>query len=120
MFDNSRVTITDADVAKLEKIFVTKTEFLGLKQDVRGLKKDVNGLKKDVSGLKKDVSGLKQDFLYLKQEVSELKDLVHEVIFAIQSLRDEVVTIAYRNKENTDTIANHATRITLIEDKIAF
>jgi len=83
--------LSKSDFTKLKEIFVTKDEFRELKE-----------------------------IFVTKDEFKELKGMVHEVIFELRSMREEVILIAHRNRENSDNLELHNSRITNLEEKLSF
>lgn len=75
--------------------------------------------KLDIAKLK-DVFATKEEFTQFKEEFGELKSMLHEVIFEIKDMREEFIAITYRNRDHSDKIESHESRITSLEEKLSF
>ncbi len=67
---------------------------------------------------KPDIIKLKEIFV-TKDEFRELKSMLHEVIFELKDMREEFISITYRNREHSDKIESHETRIVTLEKKLS-
>lgn len=104
MIDNTRLTITDADVAKLEKKFVTKDAF------------------------KSELKKMRQEFAFKFDAIIDqmnkdrnLNTTRFDVVMGeLRAIREDTTIAAYQISDSRETLEDHETRITTIEEKIAF
>lgn len=111
--------ITDADVAKLKKSFVTKGEFAPVKKDVGVLKADVKVLKADVKVLKADVKVLKADVSILKVDVKELKADVSELKFDFAIMQQTIIRLEDKVDASAENSKNMFNKILTVVESFA-
>lgn len=96
MLDNSKLTITDADIKKLRKEFASK----------------------------KDLKNLEHKFEILVSEIHKMKDeftsRFDQIIGELKATRDEQIVAFYQRNSLKETVESHEPSIGLIEDKISF
>ena len=103
MIDNSKVTIANADIKKLEKRFATKNEFKSLVIEIQNMKDEFI-----------------TRFNQIDKKHEEFITRFDEIMGELKASREEQVIQSYHISGNRDKLDNQETRITLIEDKIAF
>jgi len=108
--------ITNKDITKLKKVFVTKDEFKKTDKKVQHLSVKVGSLSKKVDGLSKDVDGLKKDVGELKETVATkvatkdylkafaTKEDIRAVAEDIHTVIDMIGESLNQNKEQDDIL----------------
>ncbi|OIO44185.1 MAG: hypothetical protein COZ34_05120 [Candidatus Pacebacteria bacterium CG_4_10_14_3_um_filter_34_15] len=96
--------LTSLDIKKLQSVFATKEDL-----DRFAIKEDLNwfAIKED---LQNSEDRLGHKFL------SSLDEVMHE----LKEIREDFITGAYRNSENSKKIENHEERISSVEESLAF
>lgn len=61
--------ITNSDIIKLAKVFVTKEDLVDIRDDIRNIKTSVNSLTTAVDSLAKDVSEIKTENMVIKHHL---------------------------------------------------
>ncbi|HEV7121216.1 MAG TPA: hypothetical protein VGN56_00125 [Candidatus Paceibacterota bacterium] len=113
--------ITDQDVSKLKKTFVTKTDLaklvktLATKKDIEALatKKDLEAFatKKDLTALADKVDGLTYEVGDLKVEFAEMQEKVDSIEVTVAHIAGGVDTLLRENAAGTAWLKRHDRQI---------
>lgn len=122
MIDNSKLTITDADVAKLEKKFVTKkafkSELLKMRQEfTKKFNEIMNRMDED-----RKVNNGRFDAIMVKMDEDRniYTTRFDAVMGELKASSEDRTIAAYQISDSRKKIKNHESRIVSIEEKIAF
>lgn len=64
-----------------------------------------------------DISKLRNIFV-TKDEFNELRSDVHQILFEVRKLNEEVLVTNYRQSKHTDMLDNHDDRLRALEKKM--
>lgn len=103
--------ITDTDIKKLEKVFVTKSEFNEFKINAN----------KHFDLLEYRVTQLSQEFNEFREEMREFRDQTYKtldwLVGAFKKFDEEHAILSARYSTINKTIDNHENRITSLEKR---
>lgn len=103
--------ITDADIKKLKKVFVSKND---LKKEVSRLDKRIDGLKIYIDYRLEPFEEMRKDFYSFKDQVLKTLDWL---VGAFKKFDEEHTILSGQYSEVQIKIENHETRIGIIEKK---
>ena len=107
--------LTDGDISKLKKVFVTKEELFSAES---GLRKDINNFKKSVDIrfdiVENAIDKFSKDFTEFKEHTYKTLDWL---VSAFKKFDEEHTILTVRYSKINKTIDNHETRITILEKK---
>ena len=117
--------ITDTDINKLEKVFVTKSEFNDFKT---GVDKRFEKVDKRLELVYKRLELLENSVLHLSKELSDFKNEMREfrdqtyktldwLVGAFKKFDEEHTILSARYSTINKTIDNHENRITSLEKR---
>lgn len=110
--------ITDNDIKKMNKVFVTKKEFIkettSMKEELKNTERFLNYR---IDTLEKKVDDFKKEFVDFKDSVLKSLDwLVH----AFKKFDEELTVMAHRDIKFENKLENHETRIKNLERNPVF
>jgi|GEM_PF-1798264 len=123
--------ITDTDINKMKKIFITKED---LKRELKDFvtKEDLkNAFTDSESGLNKRIDRVVDSIDYrferfekLEKDFRVFKDFTTRtldwLVGSFKKFEEELIVMNYQSKRVLDRLENHETRITKLEEKPAF
>ena len=110
--------ITDSDIKKMKKVFVTKQEFNKGTIDIRKeIKSTENYLDYKIETARKESQEFIREFHKFKDSTLKTLDWL---VGAFRKFEEEFTVMAHHNREVLDRLENDETRITNLEKNPAF
>lgn len=121
--------ISNADIIKLKKVFVTKQEF---REEIDRsnkyteklfltLVKSIDNLSKELSEFKREMAEFKNEMMDFKNEMMDFRESTNNnldwLVGAFKKFDEEHTVLTVRYSTISKTIENHETRISTLEKK---